>query len=135
MPSAIDPALRRPTWFRHSTPINRLQQSRNAAHTSPIGAEAAELQNCFSICNQLKKKAHEMPRKWRLVGFGFYKPFSAQTIGNGNARKRLPLSDAIALATAGAKGGKPTSPMPPGWLSVGMTFKNTSGASLARSTW
>ncbi len=57
------------------------------------------------------------------------------TIGKGKARKRLPLSDAIALAMAGAKGGRPTSPMPPGWLSVGITFTITSGVSLARSTW
>jgi hypothetical protein len=54
---------------------------------------------------------------------------------NGNPRKRFPLIEAIAFEIAGATGGRPTSPIPPGWLSVGITFTLMRGVSLARSTW
>ena len=57
--------------------------------------------------------------------------------GKGKLRKRLPVSLAIALATAGASGRRPTSLIPPGSLSVGMTLTLTvtltTGVWLARS--
>ena len=54
------------------------------------------------------------------------------TDAKGKVRKRLLVKLATALATAGAMGGRPASPMPPGWLSVGMTLTVIKGVSLAR---
>src|SRR4029077_18484390 len=52
----------------------------------------------------------------------------------GNLRIRFPVAAKTALATAGAKGGTPVSPMPPGTSLLAMMCTSISGASLIRKT-
>lgn len=51
----------------------------------------------------------------------------------GSLRIRLPVSAKTALATAGAIGGVPGSPTPPGGSALGMMWTSTTGISLMRS--
>src|SRR6516164_2154646 len=52
----------------------------------------------------------------------------------GSLRIRFPVAANTALATAGARGGTPVSPMPPGSRLLGTMCTSTSGASLIRRT-
>ena len=52
----------------------------------------------------------------------------------GSLRIRFPVAANTALATAGARGGTPVSPMPPGSPLLGTMCTSTSGASLIRRT-
>src|SRR5215472_1045234 len=52
----------------------------------------------------------------------------------GSLRIRFPVAANTALATAGARGGTPVSPMPPGSALLGTMCTSTSGASLIRKT-
>src|ERR1700686_1853036 len=55
---------------------------------------------------------------------------------NGNSRTRLPVAAKIALQSAGAKGGRPGSPIPAGGASLGTMWMYVSrGASFMRATW
>ena len=53
----------------------------------------------------------------------------------GSERMRLPVSAKIAFVTAGAIGGVPGSPMPPGFSALGTMWTSTFGISFMRSTW
>ena len=56
----------------------------------------------------------------------------------GSARTRCPVSAKIAFASAGATGGTPGSPMPPGACSLGMTSvwiaRGASGMRMSRKS-
>src|SRR6059036_14194 len=53
---------------------------------------------------------------------------------SGSSRSRCPVSAATALATAGAIGGTPTSPIPPGFSVLGTMCTSTTGISFIRRT-
>ena len=53
-------------------------------------------------------------------------------MSKGSARSRLPVAAKIALATAGAIGGVPGSPMPPGASVLGRMCTSTRGISFMR---
>ena len=52
----------------------------------------------------------------------------------GSDLRRLPVAAKMALQIAGATGGTPVSPMPPGGASLGMMWMSSSGISFKRST-
>ena len=54
---------------------------------------------------------------------------------SGSSRRRWPVSANTALATAGAIGGTPGSPTPPGFSVLGTMWTSTTGISFRRSTW
>src|SRR5207302_711102 len=66
-----------------------------------------------------------------------YAPRAARTRSdaNGSSRNRTPVSAAIALPTAPATVGSPSSPAPVGRCSVEITLTSMLGASDMRATW
>jgi len=65
-------------------------------------------------------------------GLDWPRATSAQDNRNGSVRSRFPVAANTALATAGAMGGVPVSPMPPGFSELATIFTTISGISAMR---
>ncbi len=90
------------------------------------------LEWCTTLC-ATTPRVSSSPRRaaWRALPHGSSSPYPTRPIGN--RRTRVPVAAKRALHTAGAIGGSPASPTPPGGASLRTSWTSICGVSASES--